>query len=133
MSEILDDFLKDEPKIVKTRHGCVTVWLSLMIIMNSLVALFYFFKGDSLPDIATPMLLSLGIIGILNVIFAIHLLKYKKLGFWGYIATSIYTFLINLTIGVGFGHALLGLISIGILYTILQIKQNSYNTWEQLE
>ena len=127
---------------LKQRHGCVTAWLILMIIANSLIAIVYLFANekitDNLPgDVSSSLIILLGIIGIANVIFAVLLFQWKKLGFWGFIVTSTGTFIINLSISSGSGPALaqsfLGLAGIAILYGILQIKKDNVSTWESLE
>ena len=124
--------------VTKQRHGCVTDWLILMIIANSATAILYLFASEmitkNLPgDVSTSMIILLGIIGIGNVIFSVLLLQWKKLGFWGFIITSIGALVINLTIGLGIGQSLFGLVGIGILYGILQIKKDNVTGWENLE
>ena len=89
----------------KQRHGCVTAWLILVIIGNSVTALVYLFANElitqNLPiEIPNSMMIALAILGIGNVIFAIMLLKWKKTGFWGFIVTSILAMIINLIIAI---------------------------------
>lgn len=122
----------------KQRHGCVTAWLILMIIVNSLTAFAYFLMTDSMIElspnpISYPTVYSMGIIGALNAIFSFVLLKYKKWAFWGFLVTSIITLGINLSNGNGIGSSLLGLLGILILFGILQIKQDGKSTWELLD
>jgi hypothetical protein len=121
----------------KQRHGCVTAWLILMIVMNSLSAILYLFAGDmmarTIPGITTSTLIILAVLGIANVIFSALLFQWNKWGFWGFIFTSIGALVINLSIGIGFGRSLFGLAGIAILYGILQIKQNDVAAWDNLE
>ena len=121
----------------KQRHGCVTAWLVIMIILNSLLAVVYLFASDfitnNLQNSSKSMILLLGVLGVLNVVFAVMLLKWKKLGFWGFIASSIIVMFINLTIGMGVGQSVFGLVGVAILYGILQIKSNNVTTWDNLE
>jgi hypothetical protein len=121
----------------KQRHGCVTAWLILMIVMNSLSAILYLFAGDmmsrTIPGITTSTLIILAVLGIANVIFSALLFQWNKWGFWGFIITSIAALVINLSIGIGIGRSLFGLVGIAILYAILQIKQNDVTAWENLE
>ena len=124
--------------VTKQRHGCVTAWLILMIIANSAIAILYLFASEkitkNLPrDVSTSMIILLGIIGIGNVIFSVLLLQWKKLGFWGFIITSIGALVINMTIGMGIGQSLFGLVGIGILYGILKIKKDNVTGCENLE
>lgn len=122
----------------KQRHGCVTAWLILMIIANSISAIAYLFMGDALSEalpepIPTPMMYALAIIGIANLIFAIMLLQWKKWAFWAFVGSGLITLGINLSIGIGIGQSLLGLVGVGILYAILQIKKDEKTAWENLE
>ncbi len=122
----------------KQRHGCVTAWLILMIIANSLTALTYLlareFISQSLPvEIPATMMIALAILGIGNVVFSIMLFNWKRTGFWGFVATSLLAFIINLVIGLGIGQSLFGLIGIGVLYAVLQFKKADVSAWENLE
>jgi hypothetical protein len=122
---------------VKTRHGCVTAWLIFMIIGNSAVALIYLFAQGFItryqPDISSGMLILLAIGGIANVAFAVLLFQWKKWAFWGFIISAVYALIINLSIGLGIGQCMLGLIGIAVLYGILQIKQDNVSAWDNLE
>lgn len=124
--------------VTKQRHGCVTAWLILIIIANSILGFIYLFSRDqvlsTLPvGTSETMLLGMGILGLANIIFAVMLFQWKKLGFWGYVVTSIVALVINLMIGIGIGQSLLGLAGIAILYGVLQIKSNDVAAWEHLE
>jgi ABC-type multidrug transport system permease subunit len=123
---------------VKQRHGCVTAWLVLMIFANSLTAVIYLFASDmiikNLPgNVSTPMLILLGIIGIGNIVFSVLLFQWKKVGFWGFLLTSIASLIINLSIGLGIGQSVIGLVGIAILYGVLQIKKDNVSAWDNLE
>lgn len=122
----------------KQRHGCVTAWLILIIVANSLTAVLYLLAGDLITqnfpgEISGSMLIVLALLGLANVIFAILLFMWKKIGFWGFLATSIVALIINLNLGLGIGQSILGLIGIAILYGILQIKQDNVSAWDNLE
>jgi len=109
----------------KKRHGCLTVYLWFMVVVNSVVALIYLIEGREIenripfcPGWAIPVLT---ICGILNVVFAIALLRWRRWGFVGFIATALLTFAVNASIRVSFFQALLGLFGVAILYGVLQI------------
>jgi len=128
----------ENPKVLKQRHGCVTAWLILLIVANSLTAGLYLFAREivtkNLPgDVSTPLIILLGIFGIGNIIFSVMLFQWKKLGFWGFVLTSAGTIIINISIGIGIGQSLFGLAGVAILYGILQIKQGNATAWENLE
>lgn len=126
------------PEAPKERHGCVTAWLVFAIIVNSLTALVYLFASDvivkNLPhEVSQPMILLLGALSVANVVFAFLLLRWKKIGFWGFAVSSVAVLAINISIGLSVGQSLLGSVGLGILYGILQIKQNNSSAWENLE
>ena len=59
------------------------------------------------------------------------LLKWKKWGFWGLVASSIIVLILNISLGMG-PLALLGLVSIALVYGVLQIGTESKG-WPQLD
>jgi hypothetical protein len=123
---------------VKQRHGCVTAWLILMIILNSLTAIIYLFLGEEVANrlpmgVSDSMLILLGMGGVANVLFSIQLLHWKKLGFWGFTLTAFFVLGINISIGLGIGQSVLGLLGIAVLYGVLQIKKDNISTWSHLE
>ena len=139
MNEILDSFDSQKPNTPKERHGCVTVWLVLMIISNGLIALSYLFFGNTIADFLpnesnTIYIIMLGLIAILNIIFAIMILQWKKMGFFGFVATSIAALFLNSLLGLDLLQSLLGLSGIAILYGILQIKgKNGNSAWSGMD
>lgn len=73
----------ENSNVAKQRHGCVTAWLILMIICNSLIAIIYLFASDLFTNnlsgnVSTSMIILLGIIGIGNVVFSVLLFQWKK-------------------------------------------------------
>jgi hypothetical protein len=124
--------------VAKQRHGCVTAWLIVMIIINSLFAIIYLFASDMITkylpgNVSTRMIILLGIIGIGNVVFSVLLIQWKKIGFWGFIITSVAALIINLSIGLGIGQSVFGLVGIAVLYGVLQIKKDNIPAWDNLE
>ena len=122
----------------KQRHGCVTTWLILVIILNSLIALLYLFAGDIIAQnfpggISNSMLILLAVLGIANVVFSVMLLNWKKIGFWGVILSSIVALVVNLSIGIGIAQSIVGLIGVVVLYGVLQIKKDNISAWENLD
>jgi hypothetical protein len=120
---------------VKQRHGCLTTWLVLMIIANSLTALIYLLDKNAIkPNLHAPAWsrLALAVIGMANLVFSIALLRWKKWGFFGIVGTSILTLFVNLRNGVNPGFAVFGLTGVVMLYTLLQIGKDRKG-WTQLE
>jgi hypothetical protein len=136
--DTLDESLLETTNLTKQRHGCVTAWLVLLIFTNSLVALLYLLGGDNISKrlpggISNNILILLAILGILNVGCSVMLFQWKKLGFWGFVLTSICAFVINLNVGLGIGQSIFGLVGIAVLYGVLQIKKDNHSAWTNLE
>ena len=86
--------ISENPEILKQRHGCVTAWLIFMIVANSMTAVFYLFFSEviikTIPGGMTKsMIMVLGIIGVVNVLFSVLLLQWRKIAFWGFVFTSL--------------------------------------------
>jgi len=123
--------------VEKQRHGCVTAWLTFIILINSVVAFLYLFVTDMVAENvpsgdSNMMLMILGVIGLANVLFAYLLLTWKKIGFYGFVISGIITIFINISIGVETQQAVVGLIGIVVLLVILQIKKDGVSAWENL-
>lgn len=121
----------------RQRHGCLTTWLIFMIIGNSITAASYLLMGDiiaqNLPNpIPQPIMTTLIIVSILNLLLAIMLFQWKKWAFWVLVGTSIIALIINLSLGLGIGTSLFGLSGIAILFGVLQMKKNGVTAWENL-
>lgn len=132
------DILDEVGPPPRQRHGCVTAWLSLMILFNSITALVYFFKTNWIistvgGNASRQLIFLLGIVAIANVAFALLLFRWKRVGFFGFILSSLLALGVNLAIGYSIGQCLAGLIGIILLYAILQIKQGGFKAWEHLE
>jgi hypothetical protein len=117
----------------KSRHGCATAYLIFMIIVNALVSLSNVMLGASQSSPVVPgwLFFVLALFGCLNVVFAVALLRWKKWGFYGFMASALLIAVIN-ALSIGLGGALIGLLGVAVLYGVLQIGGNR-NTWSQLE
>ena len=120
----------------KQRHGCLTAWLIAMIVMSSFAVLVYVlamgFLLEMLPGASAWAVYTLAALAVLNLGFAIALWRWKKWGLWGYGASSLAAFWINLSIGTGLGPSLMGLLGLAILFAALQIGRENRG-WPQLD
>jgi len=119
----------------KQRHGCLTAWLVLMIVANSAAGLLYLSGNAAIkhtlpgaPSWAFPVM---GLLGLFNLVCAVALLKWRKWGFWGIVASSIGALLVNMSMGVGIGMSVAGMVGIALLYGVLQIGGENRG-WPQL-
>ena len=124
----------------KDRHGCLTVWLVLMLIANAVTALSYaglILLRPGAAHAAQPhaptwarFVLMAGCIA--NIVFAVALFRWKRWGFLGFVVTAILALTINLSIGIKPAFVMTGASGIIILYGVLQIGGNKKG-WAQLE
>jgi len=120
----------------KKRHGCLTAWLGLMLILNSGTVLLYVLGSAAIrqyyPSAPDWAFLALILLGVLNIVFTVALFRWKKWGFWGAVATSALTMVVNLVMGLNMVQAMQGLIGLAILFGVLQIGKESKG-WQLLE
>jgi hypothetical protein len=122
---------------LKQRHGCLTAYLVLAIIANSVTALLYLLGSEAvkrgslqpIPDWAFPVLIG---VCLFNLVCAIALFRWKKWGFWGLVASAAVALGVNIAIGLGPLAAIGGIIAVLLLYGVLQIGKENKG-WSQLE
>ncbi|MCP3673840.1 MAG: hypothetical protein GY829_05145 [Gammaproteobacteria bacterium] len=117
----------------KSRHGCLTAYLILMIIANSGTFLLYLYlliaNVANFPAWTIPVLCFFGVV---NLTCSIALLKLKKWGFYGFVASSIVVTGVNVLSGIAISSSFGGLIGIAILFGVLQIGKENKG-WTQLD
>lgn len=123
---------------LRKRHGCLTAWLVLMLILNAVLALVYLFRGSAIAEsvpggVSQSLLMALRVLAVLNIIWAVLLLRWKRIGFWGFLVNTIAAFVVNLMMGLGLLSALPGLFGVIILFILLQMKTTSGSGWDNLE
>lgn len=117
----------------KSRHGCLTAWLIIMLIANLIVLLNYLGNRiymdtvyGTVSDWAVPTMM---ILTVFNLVCVVGLFYWKKLAFWGVCISALAAFCVNLTLGPA--AAIPGLAGPLILFGVLKIGQR--NGWEQLD
>lgn len=133
----------------KKRHGCLTAWLVLLIILNSLSifgsVLMYFlfdpemFQMPGMPAVDMPTWLIVASVfgSLFSLIFSVALFLWKKWAFWGYLGINI----LNIAILMLAGRPVLeivpsiitGILLMVILFAVLQIGGEEKKGWTQLE
>lgn len=146
--------------VQKQRHGFVTFWLWLMIIANiggviSQVvtaqyatwqyatkenAELFFYVKHGMVDYYTFAVYFMIVLSIVNVVGAIMLLNWKKIGYWLFVGSAAVCFAIMVSFAIIGGFTIaVGLSMFGaiagpvILWAILQIKKYDISCWKQLE
>jgi MFS superfamily sulfate permease-like transporter len=107
-----------------------------MIVANSATALVYLLGSEAirqlLPNIPGWALPVLIVFSLLNLVYAIALFQWKKWGFWGFCASSVAALVVNLSLGIGIGSVLSGLVGVIVLYGVLHIGKENKG-WPQLK
>ena len=120
----------------KQRHGCLTAFLVLMVIVNSVSPILYLLGSSyikqALPNAPSWLFAVLAVLGIFNVVCAIALFKWKKWGFWGFCASAVVALIVNISIELGIAQSLFGLIGVAILFGVLHIGKEKKG-WNQME
>lgn len=122
---------KEEVTKGKSRHWFLTTWLILMIVGNIGGTLTYILMPQAysyLPGWIIPVNIAVSLINLGSII---ALFLWKKWGFWLLCGTCISVFILNLSIGVGIGSSILGLLGVPILFGVLQIGKEKKG-WAQL-
>lgn len=122
-------------KETKQRHGCVNVWLWLVIVVNlfscvhNAIQLFERLSSSLVWGSGLLSILALG-----NVLGAILLMRWNKCGFYLFVACSIITAIINASIfELGAFSCVLGLVAILIWWGILHIKKDDVSAWKLMD
>ncbi len=130
-----------EPEIVvapKLRNGFISFYLWFGIVVNSLIGIVYFvtiFTSKGLWTAYDPM--SSRIYGFASSFILVagyfSLLKWKKFGFYVLAAMAVLSLGINLVTGTNADLGTFGpIVSLMILFAVLQLKKNGKSCWEQL-
>ncbi len=119
----------------KRRHGCLTAYLAIIVIANFATLLLYLFAGETakglapnLPDWAHSASM---VFGLVNLVCAIALFRWKKWGFWSIVIATIMMTGVNFYVGIETGPAVGGLVGVAILYGALHIGKDNKG-WTQL-
>jgi Zn-dependent protease with chaperone function len=113
------------------RHGFVTIWLWVGLIIYVLSA-FVFFYGSRIAEV--PIIyMFMGVFSILGCVSFLLLLNWKIIGFWISCILSVMGVFINILFGEFLIDSVInGVIRTIILYCILKIKKNGISTWDYL-
>lgn len=122
-------------KEIRERNGCISFWLWIAIIANIALSIFY---AVSMFNVGTgEMALGFGlcsIFGVVNVLSAILLLRWNKVGFYIMVVSSIMAIIINIFVLKMEPVTMVGsLFAIIIWWAILQMKKDGVSAWSQLQ
>ena len=135
---ILQNNASGTPETGKTkkRHGCLTAYLIFLIVVASGVVIYYITAAsfvNSTLGLSGWTLPVLVVLGLLDIVCAIALFRWKKWGFWGFCALAVVTLIVNISSGSGIATSLTGLIGIAVMYGVLNIGDKDNKGWPQLD
>jgi hypothetical protein len=109
------------------RHGCLTTWLILLVVVNMIMAI-YVISSHEVEIIAKVLSAVNAFVVILSVVL---LWDWKKVGFWIFTGLTIVSFIVGLATGE-FLEAFRGIIPLAILWGVLQQKKGDKSAWENM-
>lgn len=119
----------------KERHGCVSAWLWLTVILNLIYAIYY--AVMMFDAYTSSMSLGLGLLSILaafNILGSILLMRWNKRGFYIFLVASILAAIVNLgVLEMGLSFVSSGVLGIFLWWGILQIRKNGVSAWKLME
>ncbi len=126
-------FGREEPK---TRHGCVTAWLVIVILVNTFVALVGIILREEFqrrfPAEISWLIPVMTVIALANVICAVALLNWKLWGFIGMWVIAAGGVALNLYIGASLTDIASWVVGPALATVLLQLGDRK-TTWSQLE
>ncbi len=118
--------LRSRRTLQPARHGCLTAWLVLIIIVSTIFAIVCLFRSfmliqqpAGLPVWFIPVMLVAFLLNAAAIACAVALFRWKRWGFYGYAIVKA----IDITLGMLLGNpsAVLGVIGIVILFGLLHM------------
>ena len=121
---------------LKQRHGCVTFWLWLVLLVNAGSVLMQvvnlFDPSESVYPVWTVVLLVL--LASCNVVASLLLMRWRKLGFYLFVASALAELVVGLLLlDYHPVESVTSLASIAIWWAVLQIRYDGRSAWSQME
>jgi glucan phosphoethanolaminetransferase (alkaline phosphatase superfamily) len=118
----------------KKRHGCLTVYLSVVIVGIVIFLFIYLLRGLA-PDSAWPVweILLCSFFALVDIVCLIAIFKWKKWGVWGLCAIQVIGLIVNI---IQKEYIIVSIINLafrlGLLFLVLNIGGEDKG-WTQLE
>ena len=121
---------------LKQRHGCVTFWLWLVLLVNLGSVLMQVINlldpSESVYPVWTVVLLVL--LASCNVVASLLLMRWRKLGFYLFVASALAELVVGLLLlDLHPVESVTSLASIAIWWAVLQIRYDGRSAWSQME
>ena len=119
---------------LKERHGCVSAWLWIVIVVNLCFCVYYFMTmldSESSQSLGYGFLSSLSVFLVLG---AILLMRWSRCGFYLMVGTSLLTLIVNhFLLEIEVGYSIPGILGILFWWVILQIRKNGVSAWKLMD
>ena len=121
---------------LKQRHGCVTFWLWLVLLVNAggvlqLIVSMCSSAGMDYPVVAVVLMV---LLGTCNVVASLLLMRLRKLGFYLFVASALAELVVGLLLlDYHPVESVTSLASIAIWWAVLQIRYDGRSAWSQME
>lgn len=119
---------------LKERHGCVSAWLWVVIVVNLCFCVYYFMTmldSESSQSLGYGFLSSLSVFLILG---AILLMRWSRCGFYLMVGISLLTLIVNhFLLKIEVGYSIPGILGILFWWVILQIRKNGVSAWKLMD
>ena len=121
---------------LKQRHGCVTFWLWLVLLVNLGSVLMQvvnlFDPEETVYPVWTVVLLVL--LASCNVVASLLLMRWRKLGFYLFVASALAELVVGLLLlDLHPVQSVTLLFNIAIWWAVLQIRSDGRSAWSQRE
>jgi len=117
----------------KKRHGCLTAYLSVLIVGALIALVFYLFRAIGRNDYPVWESLLFAVVSLFDIVCAVAVFMWKKWGVWGLCGIAVIGFIVSLFQGELVIFAIINItISIGILFWVLNVGGENKG-WPQLE
>ena len=119
---------------LRQRHGCVTFWLWLVLLINAGVTLQYLASlVDADPQLPVAAVALLALLGACNAYAALLLMRWNKSGFYLFVVSSLVALAVNTTmLDLHPVQSVSSLVGIAIWWGVLQIRHDGRSAWSQM-
>lgn len=121
---------------MKQRHGCVSSWLWIVLIINVILCVVYiYWMFDKRLDTTNVLCYGIAsVFSVANVLSSILLMRWNKMGFYLFcVSTIVVAIIYALVINHSFVTFVSTSLGVFIWVAILQIRKNGVSAWSLME
>lgn len=122
--------------IKKEKHVALSIFIYFSIFFNLIICFIYLnhiFQNNPMFLKYPEQYLIIPALSLAGAFFSFSILKWNKIGFWGILIVSLFSFCINFTIEeISFSQSIIALFSIVIYYGLMKLNVNGLNAWDHI-